>query len=525
MPRAPSYDPPAFTFRTQGWALGADSRDGINFLQPAQARPIENIVLNERGAAHKRLGCENHGTFGASGDRVLSMYTFYRGIGVQPQMLIHTTGGQLLYTNDPRANPATWALIIGGISNSVPLSFETFNSKVYFGNGVDSFASWNGTTYTNYPSAPKGRYHRLWKDTMWVSGVTGQNDRVYSSAAGDAETWPVANYIDVGRGDGDTVRALATDGQFLIVGKRDKTATIYDPVTLANRVVDYEKGFESHFAVAQYESETYFLSRRGICRYLGDSPSSIISDMLDPMFDPQVIALDRLMQATAYAFENRVGFALPEVGQTVNSVVIEYYPRLGALTAFGTRSIGPFTFHRMPTQCFARWRYMPDDQLFASHPAANKMLRVFANVGTDDGVSYKAVLQTPFFDLQDPVHTKYLNEIRMLCVGRFNVFVYRDYETSIYATIPVDEAVDQDKWDSANDIWGNGVWGRDPWIKSIVKFTDVYGRCFSFRFQDAQDTGTAIHLVWVGDQGKEVPMGEWAIYDLAGAGVVLGERS
>ena len=511
--------------RTQGWAGGANTRDGVNFVPPTQARPIENIVLNERGVAHKRLGCESHGTFGASADRALSLYTFYRGIGVQPQMLMHTTGGQLLYTTDPRANPVVWTAIAGSYSTSAPFSFETFNNKVYMSNGVDNYASWDGATKTDFASAPKGKFLRLWKDTMWISGVTGQNDRVYSSAAGDAETFPVSNYVDIGRGDGDTVRALATDGQFLIVGKRDKTATIYDPVLLANRVVDYEKGFESHFCVASYESEIYFLSRRGICRYLGDSPSYIISDIMDPMFDPQVIALDRLTQATAYAFENKIGFALPERGQTINSVVVEYYPRLGSLTAFGTRTIGPFTYHRMPAQCFARWRYQPDDQLFAGHVSANKLLRVFANVGTDDGVAYKAVLQTPFFDMQDPVNTKYLRELRFLCVGRFNVFIYRNYETSILATIPIDEGVKADLWDSANDVWGTGVWGRDPWIKSIRKGVDVYGRSFSFRFQDAQDTGTAIHLVWVGDQGKEVPMGEWAIYDMAFVGSMLGERS
>jgi len=485
---------------------------------------MENIVLDERGVAKKRLGCHNRGAFGADPDRVLSMYTFYRGVGVIPQVLMHTTAGTLMYSVNPLNIPCTWTTITTGLSGTVPLTFETFNNKVYFGNGVDPFSSWDGTSYVTYPSAPKGRYHRLWKDTMWISGVTGYNDRVYSSAAGDAETWPVPNFIDIGRGDGDTVQALATDGQYLIVGKREKTATIYDPVVMSNRIVDYEKGFESHFAVAQYESEVFFLSRRGICRYLGDSPSQIISDGIDPMFDSLILELDQLTMATAYTFENKIGFAIPERGSSTNSIVVEYYPRLGGLTAFGTRSIGPFGFHRMPTQCFTRWRWLKDDMLFASHTTANIFLRVFAAVGTDDGVPFKAVVQTPFFDMGDPLNTKYLRYLRLICSGRFDLLIYRNYDPGIYRTILVDASAVSDSWND-QERWGEGYWGRDAWLKDIEKTNvDAYGRSFSFRFQDAQETDTNIRMVWVGDKGNEVPMGEWAIYGLSADGSVLGRR-
>jgi hypothetical protein len=518
---------PAWSLRTQGWAGGANSRDAFNFMTADQSRPIENMVLNERGGGQKRLGCESHGTFGVDADRALSMYTFYRTDANPPQILMYTSAGTLYYTTNPVDPLATWTQIATGLSTSVPFSYETFNSKVYMGNGIDAYCSWDGATYTTYPSAPKGKFVRLWKDTMWISGVTNLPDRVYSSAPGDAETFPVAGYVDVSRGDGDVVRALATDGQFLIVGKRDRTITIYDPNTLANRVVDYEKGFESHFGVAELESEIYFVSRRGICRYLGDSPSQIISDMLDPMFDPQVVALNRLIFSTAYAFENRVGFAISEVGTSYNTVVVEYYPRLGPLTAFGTRSLGPFSYHRMPVQCFAKWRWQGDDILVAGHNNANKFLRLFANVGVDDGKPFKAVMQTPFFDLNDAMNVKYLRRLRLLCSGKFNLFIYRNYDTSIYRTIPVDATAIQDWWDIQDDIWdsANQVWGHDQNIKDILKTNiDAYGRCFSFRFEDASETTTNVHNVWVGDNNAVLPMGEWAIYQLAGEGSMLGHR-
>src|SRR5262245_3119026 len=247
-------------FKTVGVAGGANIRDALNFVAQDQMRPSENVILSERGGGRKRLGCMSHGTFGTAAARVLSTYTYYRA-GAGPQVIIHTNEGNLYYTDDPSANPTVWTLMAGGVDGTVPFSYETFGGKVYMCNGVDNYMAWNGATLSFFPSAPKGRYLRLWKETMWIAGVTGMPDRVYTSTEGDPETFPVDGFIDLSKGDGDMIRALATDGQFLIVGKRDSTLAMYDPVTFANRVVDFEKGFESHFAVASYEGGIYFLSR------------------------------------------------------------------------------------------------------------------------------------------------------------------------------------------------------------------------------------------------------------------------
>jgi hypothetical protein len=158
-----------FIGRTQGWAGGVNARDSIATIGPDEARRLENMVLDEKGGANKRLGTQSNGTFGVGADRAISLYTFYRANQV-PQVLMHTTGGKLYYTNDPTANPVVWTQIATGLSGTQPFSFETFNSKCYFTNGVDSYASWDGATYTTFGSAPKGRYIRLWKDTMFVGG-------------------------------------------------------------------------------------------------------------------------------------------------------------------------------------------------------------------------------------------------------------------------------------------------------------------------------------------------------------------
>jgi len=519
---------PGVTLRTQGFAGGANIRDAVNLMASNEARPIENIVLDERGGAQKRRGCLTTGPIEAAATRILSMYTFYRGPTNVPHVLIHTTAGKLMYTAAPDVAPINWVAIKTGLSTTVPMSYETYVGKVWMGNGVDPYCSWDGAGFLDYPSAPRGRYHRLWKERMWISGVTGLNDRVYASDQGTASVFSISEWIDIGAGDGDHVRALATDGQALIVGKHESTYIIHDPVNFEFRLIDAEKGFESHFATITFEGSLYFLSRRGICQYMGDSASVVISERIEPAFIAPFLNVGQTHKATCYTFLNRIGFAIPESGESKNTLVVEYYPRLAGVTQTGARSIGPFVFHRMPVQCFARWHWPTagKDLLFAGHNNANKMLDLFSPVGTDDGVAFQAMLQTAWFDFGDPIHTKYLRELRFLCGGRFDVLIFRNYAESIYRTITVDAGVIEDLWNAVDDVWGAGEWGTSDPTRDIRKTNiDAYARHFSFRFQDAFETDTSQQTYWIGSRDRDLLIGEWAIYGMVAEGTVLGKRT
>jgi hypothetical protein len=504
-----------------GWVGGVNMRDAITTLAPDEARIMENGNLDEKGAFGKRLGCLSKGTVGATGERVLSMHTFYR-VDLAPQILIYTSGGKIYFTADPTADPIVWTPIATGLSTTSPYSFETFNHKTYMSNGVDAYASWDGTTYTTYPAAPKGRYLRLWKDTMWVSGVTGLEDRVYSSDAGNAEVFGIASWVDIAHGDGDAVRALGTDGVYLIVMKRNRVFNIYDPGLFANRVVDFEKGCESHFSVVQFEGSIYYLSRRGICQYLGDSPSLIISGKVDPLFDPRVLNLNALDASWAYTVQNRVGWSLPEVGESAPTVQLEYYPRLAGVTPYGNRGVGPFLFHRAPVTTATRWRYQGNDFLYAGKLNANKVLQVGANVGTDDGEGFTATLESGAMDFGAPTRTKYIR--RMLYVGRGNVVaqILRNASTDAYRSTELNMGSIADEW-SLFDSWNEGSWGPDSLYKEGKWHPDAYGRYFQFRFLDTS-TEVGRRLLDVGSRKLEVGAGEWAIYAIVIDLYVLGVR-
>lgn len=503
--------------RGQGFDGGMNIRDAITQLSGNECRKLENGLLDERGGFSKRLGCLSKGTFGSSGHRVLSSYVFYK-VGATPQLIIHTTNGDILYTNNPDAVTITWSTLVSGKSTTDPYSFETFNSKLYMSNGVDDYASWDGSTYTAFPSAPKGKYLRLWKDTMWVSGIAATPDRVWASDPGNAESFGVASWVDIAKGDGDQIIALASDGLFLIVGKRNRAMTIYDPVTFANRVVDFEKGFESHFSVAQFEGIIYYVSRRGICQWLGDTPSRIISGKIDPLFDPSILNLGALDRCWAYTHENRIGWAFPEIGSSINTFQLEYYPRL----VDRNNSVGPFAIHRMPANQLVKWRSGSVERLFATSNIANKVYQAFADTGQDDGVTFSTIAETGALDFSRPTVTKYVRRMRVLGRGQFTLLMLKNFRIDINKTIPIDMSSGVDLW-SSGETWGSDNWGPDFLLKEQKIHPDVYARFLTLRFTDS-DTDTGTKAVPLGSKEYRLGAGEWAVYGYNLDATVLGVR-
>jgi len=518
------------TIATQGFAQGVNIQDAPNLLTPTEVRRAENGLFDERGGFTKRSGCQNQGTVGASGDRILSTYVFYRGEGVIPHFMIHTSAGAVYYTTDPVADPTNptpvyvnWTpVVVSGFSISQPMSWETFNGKCYFCDGTH-YSSWDGTTYATYPSAPKGKYIRLYKDTMWVAGVAGLPDRVYSSNPGDAETWPAASWVDIRHGDGDSIRGLATDGVYLIVGKRNTGTIIYDPALFYNRVFDYEKGIESHWSVIQHESSIFYLTRRGIAEWQGDAPASLISYKIDPLFDPHILNYNNLQYAWAYSFGQVISWCLAEIGSTVPTMQVNYYPRLAELTALGIRGLGPWSIDRIPVQCASVYRYMDKVRLYGGSTTANKFYWVFADgVGQDDGTTFTAILETGAYDFGAPILTKYLRRMRILGRGRFNVQLKRNFQNSFYRSSTVDLSGQPDVWNS--HVWNTQNWGPDANVKETTVNPDAYARFFSVVFSDT-DPAAGTMVIPVGSKDFSRPTGQWSILGCILDGQLLGVRN
>src|SRR5438105_6917911 len=113
--------------QTQGFGEGMNIQDAPNMLSPTEVRRAENGILDERGGFTKRSGCQSMGTIGVAADRIISIYTFYRGVANAPHLMAHTNAGKVYYTTDPTANPIVWNQIGTGYSTAQPMAWETFN--------------------------------------------------------------------------------------------------------------------------------------------------------------------------------------------------------------------------------------------------------------------------------------------------------------------------------------------------------------------------------------------------------------
>jgi hypothetical protein len=483
-----------------GFAGGVNIRDAPNQLAPDEAIAINNMILDERGAASKRRGTAKLADLPG---RAISIYTFYRQIG-NPQVLVQTSDGQLRFTED---EGETWAVIVSGISTTEPYCFKTFNNKVYMSNGVNDYATWDGATYTPFPTAPKGRFLTVWKDTMWVSGVPTIKDRVYSSAPGNAESFVATAWVDIGKGDGDEVTALDTDENFLIVFKRRRIATIYEAATFANRWSDTEKGCEGHFSVIHSNEQIFFLSRQGICVFLSDAPSRVISGRIAPFFRSEIININLLHKTWAFPYGDRVSWAFIEAGHNQHSIVVEFYP---------TFEKGPFTFHRFDCACATVVRRATTERCFFGKSTQNKFMELGVG-GVDDDLIYVGAVETGWFDMDDPILPKYQRHMWVIGRGRFFVSIRRDFEIGARRTQFLDYGAGRDRWGpDAVDVWGGQgmteIWGPEALYGIETFHPDVYGRYYSIRFSDGDESDVGSRAIDVGDVDHIITSGQWAVY-------------
>lgn len=73
--------------------------------------------------------------------------------------------------------------------------FMVYNDILYGCNGVENFFKWDGTTFTDFASAPKGNIMEVFEDRLFVAGVILEPLSIYYSDVGDPTTYQVASVI------------------------------------------------------------------------------------------------------------------------------------------------------------------------------------------------------------------------------------------------------------------------------------------------------------------------------------------
>jgi len=112
--------------------------------------------------------------------------------------------------------------------------FKEYLNNLYFGNGVDPFAVFDGTRIKFYADLPRGNVYEVFKDAIHISGTIREPLSAYYSGTATPTTFPTQNvYTPVGT---DRIMGLVTYYDALIVLKRNsiwKVTKVYDPLAVA----------------------------------------------------------------------------------------------------------------------------------------------------------------------------------------------------------------------------------------------------------------------------------------------------
>lgn len=178
---------------------------------PGELTYMQNLRYNRDGTVSARCGAL--AITSDLGDRAQGIFSTWAG-GVGKKW-IYVYDGNIHHSADPPTTPAGAPLYSGGNTTSYPV-FEEFGGYAIIINVDTKPVRYDGAACAVIAAAPSSILGTFHSDYLFVAG--DNSARLYWSASGDINTWPAANYIDVG----DTlepIKALAVLRDSLIIFK------------------------------------------------------------------------------------------------------------------------------------------------------------------------------------------------------------------------------------------------------------------------------------------------------------------
>lgn len=203
---------------TEAWGINIKRFDGgtVTLLDDAKIKPNQavestNLIQVQDGIWKVRWGTEYYGQAISGETKILAIAEYLTSAGARELIAVGGTTGKVFKSIDG----GSWSQI-GSItfSTSVPIKLLQTNSFLYFANGVDNLARYNGTTITQYTglSAPTlssvtrgsglsaGAFTYFYRITALneVGETIGSNE-VSVTANNARSSWPgvANNHVDV----------------------------------------------------------------------------------------------------------------------------------------------------------------------------------------------------------------------------------------------------------------------------------------------------------------------------------------
>jgi hypothetical protein len=250
-----------------------------------------NVLFDEDIGIVRRKGYNKYNTsaIGSSTD-VRGLWDFTANDGTRYIMAVSNGN---LYESD---GDGIFATVTGitGLTATAQYDAVQYLGEFWLTNGVNNVKSWDASSATDVSTAPKGTMIEGWRNRIIISGVSGNQSRVYLSeelvgsnftTGATLSTSPVI--LSIGGVDAKPVKCLyAGYKDTLIVFTEDELYAVYGFGfnDFAVRRVSNEVGCIDDRTVREKDGNLYWLSRRGLEKWRGTEIIRI-SDPIRNLFD------------------------------------------------------------------------------------------------------------------------------------------------------------------------------------------------------------------------------------------------
>jgi hypothetical protein len=151
---------------------------------------------------------------------------------------------------------------------------------------------------------PNGSILEVFKNRVWMAGVSGFPQRLYFSEYFEPEAWPPTYFVDLPLAQGDKITGLKVLGDVLVVYGKNQPLIILGetPFDFVVRRTFANVGAESQRAIVKVENTHVFLSRFGIYGFDG-AIARLLSDDIAPII--RKIPPDKMANAAAVYYDKK----------------------------------------------------------------------------------------------------------------------------------------------------------------------------------------------------------------------------
>lgn len=458
----------------------ADDPQGLG----SEARDLLNVVSSRHGNISRRDGCVDLKTLTPSTTLITSGSVIGQDAG---SFVVASTSAGSLVAFDPNTPTAVTTLVSSGLSTSAPWKFlrlpvVSAKGPAYGMNGTDTprwtTGAGSGATQTNTWTAtsgtvPNGKMMVYWENSVFVSGVAANPERVYWSYPGDPLNWPSENVVGFEPNDGSPVTAIASLGPNLLVFKERGIWAVYDSETGANRKVADGVGTLSPDSVVSTEQGCFFFDPQQGFMVTDGQTVKVVSKQLDKTLSELSNAARSTVSAAYYEGHYYASVELVD-GR--------------ALFDFDTQ-LDSWWKHSPKVSQLLLWDRGSGVELVGVNSTKGQLLVMFkSGESKDDGVTYESYWMGPYHMFGAPHLRKRCRQIHFDGRGTVDVYVGVDYSLTkgdFQQTNPFSGSGADDVFGGSGSFGGEGYFGQQVTIGEDVVYTPGIGRSFSVSLYSA----------------------------------------